>query len=95
MTERELDAEVRRLLADHGLYGYHNPDSRRSSAGMPDWLIIGSRVLWRELKSARGVLSPQQTRMRYRLLAARQNWAVWRPADLTSGRIEAELAAIV
>ena len=95
MTEGELERHVRRLLADLRLYGYHTHDSRRSAPGFPDWVIIGrAGVLFRELKSAAGELSPEQRRVRNLLMAAGQDWAVWRPADLASGRIARELAAV-
>ncbi|MCW2900619.1 MAG: hypothetical protein JWO67_2884, partial [Streptosporangiaceae bacterium] len=52
------------------------------------------RIIFRELKSADGQLTGEQRRVGYLLQAAAQDWAVWRPADLVSGRIERELAAI-
>lgn len=94
MTEAELETEVRKLLKRYDVYGYHAHDSRRSQAGFPDWVVIGTRVLFRELKSADGQLSTEQTEVKYALLAARADWGVWRPADLRSRRIARELAAI-
>lgn len=97
MTEIELEVEVRRLLADHRLYGYHPYDSRRDAGGWPDWVILGlgrGRLLFRELKTDSGQLSPAQSRVRNLLVTAGQDWAIWRPADLRSGRIERELAAL-
>lgn len=94
VTEDELDAAVRRLLAEMCLYGHHSHDSRREAPGWPDWVIVGTGVLYRELKSARGVLSAPQTRVRDALRHAGQDWGVWRPADLVSGRVGAELAAV-
>lgn len=94
MREADFDRRVRELIAEMLLYVHHTPDSRRSAAGWPDLVIVGRRVLYRELKSARGVLSGEQVRMRDRLLWARADWAVWRPRDLYSGRIESELIAI-
>lgn len=93
MTEAELDAQVRQLLCQLGLFGYHVHDSRRSAAGWPDWVIVGRTVLYRELKSETGGLSPEQRRVRNLLLAADADWALWRPSDLRSGRIHRELAA--
>ncbi len=51
-------------------------------------------VLFRELKSAKGVLSPEQKVWLAALTAAGADAGVWKPADLASGRIEAELKAI-
>lgn len=94
MTEAQLEREVRRLLKERGLYGYHTHDSRGSESGWPDWVIVGRRILYRELKSTDGQLSPAQSRWRNLLVAAGSDWAVWRPADLVSGRIATELAGI-
>lgn len=93
-SEAGLDQGVRYLLKVHGLWGYHTYDSRRSVPGMPDWMIVGTRVIFRELKSEEGRLAPAQTRVRNLLVAAGADWAVWRPADLVSGRIAEELAQI-
>jgi hypothetical protein len=62
--------------------------------GWPDWTIIGTRVLWRELKTGDGQLTTEQRRVGWLLIAAGAEWAIWRPEDLTSGRIERELADI-
>lgn len=94
MTEAELERAVRDLLKVYRLYGYHARDSRRDARGLPDWIILGRRALWRELKTQSGRLEPDQLRVRNLLLAAGQDWAVWRPSDLRSGRIERELAAL-
>jgi len=96
MTEIELEREVRRLLVVHGLSkaAFHVPDSRRVTPGLPDWIIIGSRVLWRELKDPYDGLSQPQWHIGYLLLEAGQDWAVWRPADYATGRIDAELRAL-
>jgi hypothetical protein len=46
-----LDAHVRKLMADLGLFGYHTRNSKGSTAGWPDWVIIGRvGILYRELK---------------------------------------------
>lgn len=95
MTEAELDRAVRQMVREHWLYGFRPDDSRRSTGrGWPDWTIVGRRLLFRELKTDGGELRPEQSRVRNLLLAAGQDWAVWRPADLASGRIARELAAV-
>lgn len=68
--------------------------------GFPDLLVIGpGGALYRELKTMNGMgpgggLRPDQTVWRDRLLAGGQDWAVWTPHDLETGRIEQQLAAI-
>lgn len=96
MTEVELEREVRRLITVYRLQAtaFHVPDSRRMQRGLPDWIIIGHRVLWRELKSAYGAVSREQRHVGYVLQAAGEDWAVWRPVDLASGRIERELESV-
>lgn len=95
MTERELSAYVQQTMVSMSLWGYHPHDSRRDARGWPDWVIIGQHgIIFRELKSAEGRLSPEQREVGWRLRQAGADWAVWRPADLHSGRIVAELSAL-
>jgi hypothetical protein len=70
----------------------------QGNTGFPDLMFVGpGGLMFRELKTedgkARGLRSTQTT-WKWRLKAARQDWAVWTPADLASGRVDAELAAL-
>jgi hypothetical protein len=95
MTEAELQEHVRVLCRDLGLFHYHPYDSTRSEKGWPDSVIIGkSGVLFRELKSMAGKLTPEQTRVGYMLKAVGQSWKTWRPIELLDGTIRRELADI-
>lgn len=94
MNEAEFQKIVTGMCDELGLYHYHEPDSRRSVSGWPDLVIIGSQVLFRELKSSAGVLSHDQRIVSWKLRAARQDWAVWWPKDLHNGNIERQLRAI-
>lgn len=96
MSEDELEREVRRLAKRYGVHAVHLPDSRTGIgvAGMPDWILIGTGVIWRELKSRSGVLEKEQVAWKYRLKAARADWDIWRPLDYDTGRIAQELQAI-
>lgn len=90
-----LESHLRKLLADLGLWGYHPHSSQCSAKGWPDWTIIGPRkVIFRELKSEMGTLSPEQKRVGEMLQRAGQSWRVWRPSDLLSGQIARELTEI-
>jgi len=94
VKEEELLADVRELIAEHRLLGYHTHDSRRSERGFPDLVICGRRVLFRELKTTEGTMSGPQARWKWRLLATGADWGIWTPEDLASGRIERELTEI-
>lgn len=87
-----LDAHVRRLMRDLGLWGYHTRNSSGSERGFPDWVIIGNRIIYRELKAERGTLTPEQRDVGARITRAGGSWAVWRPRDLLDGTIGKELA---
>lgn len=63
--------------------------------GFLDLVLAGlGGVKFRELKSDTGRLSPEQKVWMVRLDAAGADVGVWRPADLRSGRIEAEMRSI-
>lgn len=63
--------------------------------GYPDLTIVGpGGVLFRELKSATGTLSPEQRIWIYKLDEADADIGTWRPEDLRSGRIERELRTL-
>lgn len=94
MREAELQALVVELAETRGVFGYHTYDSRRSVAGFPDLVLIGARgVLYRELKTATGRVSPEQTYVLEALRAAGEDADVWRPADWPH-RIDAEISAL-
>jgi hypothetical protein len=89
-----LDAHVRRLMKDLDLWGYHTRYSAGSEKGWPDWVIIGRKILYRELKTEHGSLTPEQRAVGSRITRAGGNWAVWRPRDLLHGTIARQLTEI-
>lgn len=102
MTEAELLTAVTTGTARHpglcallGVWWYHTHDSRRSTSGWPDLVLVARKVLFRELKTDTGGLSPEQRRVGYKLTAAGCDFEVWRPKDLASGRITRELQEIL
>jgi hypothetical protein len=59
--ERDLMAEVRHIATGFGWRVYHTHDSRRSTAGFPDLVLVrGSRLVFAELKSLKGIVEPEQ-----------------------------------
>lgn len=92
MSEAELLAKVRGLAAAFGWMAYHTHDSRRSEPGFPDVVMVrGHRVLYRELKTRRGRVTPVQSAWLGALLDAGCDAGVWRPGDLFDGVISKEL----
>lgn len=95
VTEKELLTHVRKIAKDLGVLTYHTHDSRRSEPGFPDIVALTKNgVLWRELKTAKGRLSPEQRVWLDTLTRAGQDAGVWRPADLMDGTITRELAGL-
>jgi hypothetical protein len=102
--EAALNYDIGKMSRQRGLFAkrettYRQPGARSatpgSSRGFPDWVIVGpGGTLFREAKSADGTVSCYQAAWGDALQAAGNNYAVWRPADLASGRIAAELDAI-
>jgi hypothetical protein len=60
MPERELQQLVTDLCRLLGLPHFHVRHSTGMTAGWPDSVIIGTKVIYRELKSEHGQLSPEQ-----------------------------------
>jgi len=80
------------LIADLDLWGYHPRNSKGSEPGWPDWCILGAGgILFRELKSEHGSLTPEQRAVGARITRAGGNWAIWRPRDLLHGTIARQL----
>lgn len=95
MREEDLAVEVVKYAKVLGLLRYHTYRSQRSEPGFPDEVLVGRRVLYRELKRAGKNPTPAQQHWLDRLAAAGQDVGVWRPEDLVSGRILQEMRAAV
>lgn len=89
VREREWQQQVIDLARMYGWLVYHTFDSRRSEPGFPDLTLVHSGVVFAELKTDRGRLSPAQEVWLSRLRAAGAEVHVWRPRDLDDviGRI--------
>jgi hypothetical protein len=95
MSEADVERAVARNVKQLGLLGYHTRDSRRSPHGWPDWVLCGpGGVIFRELKRQEGKPTRAQQAWLDGLAAAGLDAGVWRPADLLSGRIAREMAAL-
>jgi hypothetical protein len=99
VTEEELLDAVYGAVFRLGLVLFHPPDMRLASElskGFPDLVVAGQGgVLFRELKTQIGRLSPEQIRWQERLFAAGADVAVWRPEHWKSGEIERQLARLI
>lgn len=80
------DAFQRLVIAaatQNGWLAYHTHDSRRSQAGFPDLVLVHQQhgVLYAELKSEKGKVSPSQQHWLLSLSLAGQPAFVWKPSD--------------
>lgn len=93
MSERQFQQQVIELARLLGYRVAHfRPALRQSGrwatpvaadgAGFPDLVLVGrGRILFIELKSQRGQLTPAQKLWRDALLSANAEWYCWRPSD--------------
>ena len=94
MTEGQLQAAVVDLCDRLGLLWWHDTDSRRNAAGFLDLVIVGSTVLYVELKTDKGRIRPEQQIWIDALNAAGQTAVVWRPQHLKDGTIAGTLTSM-
>lgn len=91
MNEKEFQGNVVELAHYMGYLTYHTFDSRRSEPGFPDLVIAGkNRILFREIKTEKGMLTAAQLTWGGALTAGQGDWDVWRPSEMD--RVQAELA---
>ena len=84
MTEKVFQQCVENLAVRAGWRCYHTYDSRRSQPGFPDLVLVHAGrglLLFRELKTQTGKLTPAQRHWLADLKAAGSDVAVWRPLD--------------
>lgn len=95
MSETNLQNAVIKLCEQLGILWYHAYQPMRDPAGWADLSMSGWHgTIFRELKAEGEKPTPKQAEWGQRMLASGENWAVWYPADLQSGRIARELAVI-
>lgn len=81
MTEAQFQQRITDLCDWLGLRYHHETDSRRSKPGFPDLVIVGNSVIFAELKTERGRVSPEQQTWHDDLKRADAEVYVWRPSD--------------
>lgn len=82
INETEFQKQITDLCDWLGLRWHHEVDSRKSKRGFPDLCIVGSRLIFVELKAESGRLSKDQREWIVALIAAGVEAYVWRPSDL-------------
>ena len=82
MTEAELQNAVIDLCKLLKWRWFHPYDSRRSVAGWPDLVLVKDRIIFVELKSEKGRLSPAQRQWRDDIQGAGGEWYLIRPTGL-------------
>lgn len=89
MTEDELMGSITQMLDAYRIPWHHETDSRRSKAGFPDLCIFGRRIVFWELKTQRGRVTPEQNALLSRIVRAENGSArVVRPMDLLKGDVQ-------
>jgi hypothetical protein len=79
-TEAEFLESVRKLARLLGWAFYHTNRSEKSEAGFPDAVLVKRpRVIFAELKSDRGKVTPAQRAWIDELRACGQEVYIWRP----------------
>ncbi len=83
ISEKDFQAQILDLARLAGWKAYHTSDSRRSAKGFPDLCLVRPPVvLFAELKSATGRVSPEQVTWLEALKACESVEArLWRPSD--------------
>lgn len=82
MTEASFQGAVLEYAALCGWLAYHTYDSRHSAKGFPDLVLVrDNRLIFAELKTDTGRVSPDQREWLDALLGAGAEVHIWRPAD--------------
>ena len=61
---------------------FHDHDSRRNKAGLPDLILVRGRIVFAELKAECGRVRPEQRKWIDALRLAGGDVHVWRPSDM-------------
>ena len=78
-TEADFQADIIAAAKTFGVEAFHPFNSRASEPGWPDLTLVGAGVMFRELKTQRGIVTPSQAFWIAILSDAGLDAAVWRP----------------
>lgn len=81
MTEADWQTRVVDYARLRSWTVWHDNDSRRNRAGLPDLILVRDRVVWAELKGPAGRLRAAQKTFLAALGRAGAETYVWRPSD--------------
>jgi hypothetical protein len=81
IDEKDFMAAVVALAKKRGFLVYHPFDSRKSTAGFPDLVLVRERVIFAELKTDIGKTTADQERWIEGLGYAKAEVHLWRPED--------------
>jgi hypothetical protein len=102
MSEAVLQSRVESLAREFGWRVFHAPDNRpnargavqRITPGFPDLVLVhrpSGRILYRELKTMTGRLTPAQREWALDLTACGADVGVWRPIDYLDNTVRRHL----
>lgn len=83
ITEKALQEAVVSVARLNRWFVYHPYDSRRSTPGWPDLVLIrAGQIIFAELKREDGKVTPEQAHVLELLEACGETVYVWRPSQL-------------
>ena len=97
MTEKAWGGRVEQIARLNRWTYYHTWQSQHSTPGFPDYVFVrDGEIIYVELKTEVGKLSPHQIKWRDLLCAARQEWYCWRPnmIDFVEDRLSSTSAYV-
>lgn len=80
MKEKTFQDHIIRCARNKGWLVYHTYDSRRSTPGFPDLVLVREQVLYRELKAEKGKTTNAQNEWLQKLAYAGADVQIWRPS---------------
>ena len=82
IKEKAFEQQVHQLARLYGWRYYHTWRSLHSVSGFPDCVFVkGKRVIYAELKTEKGKVTPEQQDWLDALTAAGQEVYLWRPSE--------------